>query len=311
MNQIQKINKSPAPLLEVRGLVKHYGGVVAVDNISFHVDPGEVVVIVGPNGSGKTTTIECISSLRKPTSGRVEIGGRLQTGTVQDRSWFGLQMQDSGLPPSLRAREAVDLVSSMYSDPWPTDVLLRRLGLEDQANVNVENLSGGQRRRLDIALALVGRCPLVILDEPTSGVDPEGRSELWAFLQEVVAETNAGVLLSTHDLNEAEDYSDRIIVIRDGHVVADGSLEELLAALGGRWRMKGIRLSPDQVDRALAAGHAVRTGPDSVTVVGERDAMEQLRSSLIAVESGTPAELMVGPARLEDLFTLQAEGVVS
>ncbi len=297
-------------LLDVRGLVKRYGSKTAVDNVSFHVDPGEVVVIVGPNGSGKTTSIECICSLRRPTAGTIEIGGRRQTGSLEDRSWFGLQMQDSGLPPALRVHEAVDLVSSLYGDPWPTSVLLGRLGLEEQSHASVENLSGGQRRRLDIALALVGRCPLVILDEPTSGVDPEGRAELWAFLQEVVHETNAGVLLSTHDLNEAEDYSDRIIVIRDGVVVADGHLDDLLSQLGGRWRMKGIRLSAGQTDRALSASKAVRTGPDSVTVLGERHDMEQLRAALVSLDPDGSAELIVGPARLEDLFTMKTEGVV-
>lgn len=294
------------PALQVEHLVKKYGDFVAVGGISMQVDPGEVVVFVGPNGSGKTSTIECICGLRAPTAGTVLLGGRTRSGSYKDRAWIGLQMQEAGLPPALRVGEAIELVAALYTDPMPTSMLLERLGLSSLVSSKIDTLSGGQKRRLDIALAIVGRSPLLLLDEPTSGIDPEGRSAIWDLLKEIVRETQAGMLISTHDLNEAEDYADRIIVIRNGEIVGDGTVEALVKRAGGTWRLKASGLSDQQSDLISHHRGTTQSSQGSITVLGDRDEVEQLLASIRLIDRDQPSEHKIGPTRLEDLFTLRA-----
>lgn len=291
----------PVPLLEVNGLTKTYGDRVVVDGVTLGVDRGEVVVLVGPNGSGKTTSMECIVGLRPPTGGSVRVLGHNPGGSWRSRRLFGVQLQESGLPSRLRVEEAFVACASLYKRPRSTDDLLDRLALTDHRRSFYERLSGGQKRRVNIGLALVGRPPLVVLDEPTSGVDPEGRVELWGFLREIAAE-GAGILLSTHDLAEAEDYSDRVLAMYQGQLLLSGPVSELIAAHAGEWRLRVT--SPSASTRALVDGHGLlaTSAGDRLVVFGQRDEVLGLRAQIEQGAGTGFQDLIAGPVRLEDLY---------
>ena len=293
-------------VLRVHDLVKEYDGRAVVDAVTFDVRREEVVVLVGPNGSGKTTTIECCAGLRTPTGGTIEVDGVRPTGSLADRARIGLQLQESGLPPAMTVSEALALVASLYRDPLDPAGLISDLGLGAAADARYETLSGGQKRRLDVGLAIIGRPPLVVLDEPTSGVDPEGRAGLWRLVREVVASTGAGVLLTTHDLAEAEDHADRLLVLRDGRVVMAGEPAALLGDAAGDWRLR-VR-TPTSAQLAAVRSSAARhvEGVDGVTAFGGRDEMRRLRDELESIEHRPDGELLLGRTRLEDLFALSA-----
>jgi ABC-2 type transport system ATP-binding protein len=169
-----------APAVTVQHLVKKYGHLVAVDDVSLSIREGEIFGIIGPNGAGKTTTVECISGLRAPDSGSISMYGlspRKDRNKV--REFVGVQLQESALPPRIKVGEAVRLFASFYSNPLDPDPLLESLGINQSVNSSFKSLSGGQKQRLSIALALVGNPRLAILDELTTGLDPEARREIW------------------------------------------------------------------------------------------------------------------------------------
>ncbi|WP_370969815.1 ABC transporter ATP-binding protein [Amycolatopsis sp. cg9] len=215
------------PLIEVTDLRKRYGTRVAVDGVSFTVERGEIFGILGTNGAGKTTTVECLQGLRRADGGTLSVLG-LDPAT--DRAALtrrvGVQLQESQLPAKLRVREALELFASFYPDPADVDVLLGQLDLRDHARSAFGKLSGGQKQRVSIALALVGRPELAILDELTTGLDPHARRETWRLVEGVRA-TGVTVLLVTHFMDEAERLCDRVAIFDAGRVVATGTPTEL------------------------------------------------------------------------------------
>lgn len=210
---------------------------LAVDDVSFSVDAGEIVVIVGPNGSGKTTCMEMVSGLRTPTSGKVMLQSEVVGTKSRGRQAIGVQLQEAGLPTRIRVREAIQAVACLYRDPGPVRDIVQRIGLDDQLSAMVDTLSGGWQRRLDIALACIGKPALLILDEPTSGLDPVARAEIWEFLRELRSDGTA-ILASTHDLTEAEAFADQLIVLDRGKKVLEGSVDDILQQAGGEYRLK-------------------------------------------------------------------------
>ncbi|MCK4177555.1 ABC transporter ATP-binding protein [Aciditerrimonas ferrireducens] len=215
------------PAVSVEGLVVRYGHRTAVDDLSFEARPGEVFAILGPNGAGKTSTVETLEGYRVPTGGRVRVLGldpRADHAALVAR--IGVMLQGGGLYPSLTPRQALWLFAHLYPDPLDPAALLRRLGLKAVARTPVRRLSGGERQRLSLALALVGRPEVLFLDEPTAGVDPEGRLVVRSLVAE---ERDRGccVVLTTHELAEAEHLADRVLILVDGKAAAEGSLEEL------------------------------------------------------------------------------------
>jgi ABC-2 type transport system ATP-binding protein len=173
-------------MIEVEDLNVRYGDVVAVDGVSFSVEDGEIFGLLGPNGAGKTTTVECIGGLRRPSSGRIEVLGldpRRDRDALRDQ--VGIQLQESQLPEKLRVGEALQLFAAFYADPADPDELLAMLDLGDKRAARFESLSGGQRQRLSIALALIGRPRLAILDELTTGLDPQARRDTWALIEKI------------------------------------------------------------------------------------------------------------------------------
>ena len=206
--------------IEDVSLHKRYGQQVAVEDVSLTVEEGEIFAIIGPNGAGKTTTVESIAGLRTPDSGSISVLG---LDPIKDRSEvrerLGVQLQESRFPDAIKVSEALELFSSFYRDPVDWRELMELLGLTAKHNIQYKALSGGQKQRLSVALALVGNPRIAILDELTTGLDPQARRETWALIERV-RDTGVTILLVTHFMDEAERLSDRIAVISGGRVAA-------------------------------------------------------------------------------------------
>jgi ABC-2 type transport system ATP-binding protein len=205
-------------VVSVEHLRVRYGDTLAVDDVSLSIRRGEIFGILGPNGAGKTTTVECIGGLRRPDAGQISILG-LQAGRDRDelRRRVGIQLQTSELPDKLQVGEAMELFSSFYQDSRGVDELLELLGLQDKRRARYAGLSGGQRQRLSIALALIGRPELAILDELTTGLDPTARRETWKLI-ESIRDQGVTVILVTHFMEEAEYLCDRVALLHHGRV---------------------------------------------------------------------------------------------
>ncbi len=216
------------PVIAVRNLRKHFKGSRAVNDVSFSVERGEVFGILGPNGAGKTTTVECITGALKPDGGDITVLG---VNASQDRQVVrervGYQMQASALPASLRVEEALDLYASFYECPMAVADLLDAVGLAPHRNQPFGRLSGGQKQRLSIALALIGMPEIVVLDELTTGVDPEGRREVWQLV-EGFKDQGITFILVSHDLDEIDRLCDRFAIIADGRTRFVGTSDELV-----------------------------------------------------------------------------------
>src|SRR5690348_4737285 len=210
----------PMNVIEVTELRKHYGDRKAVDGVTFSVEEGEIFGILGPNGAGKTTTVESIAGLRRPDSGSISVLG---LDPVRDRdrlrTLVGVQLQESEVPERITVREALDLFAAFYADPADPDRLIGDLGLDDKRKTAYRNLSGGQKQRLSIALALVGKPRIAILDELSTGLDPAARRETWQLI-ESIRDRGVTVLLVTHLTEEAERLADRVAVFANGRVIA-------------------------------------------------------------------------------------------
>lgn len=242
------------PVLEVRNLHKRYGPHVAVDDVSFTVEEGEIFGIIGPNGAGKTTTVESIAGLRTPDSGTISVLG---LDPIDDRAEvrerLGVQLQESSFPDAITVAEALELYSSFYRDPVDWRELMELLGLIEKRDTRYKALSGGQKQRLSIALALVGNPRIAILDELTTGLDPQARRDTWSLIERV-RDTGVTILLVTHFMDEAERLSDRIAVIDGGRVAALDTPEGLIARTSAVQQVR-FRLSRP-LDRSVLTGLA-------------------------------------------------------
>jgi len=213
--------------IEVADLVKTYGSARAVDHVSFSIEEGEVFAFLGPNGAGKTTTIEILEGHRERTSGDVSVlGFDPATGGRAMRDRFGIVLQSSGIDRELSVREVIELYRSAYSRRRPVDEVIGMVGLDEKADDRVSTLSGGQQRRVDLALGLVGDPDLIFLDEPTTGFDPGARRKSWELIENLTG-LGKTVVLTTHYLDEAEHLANRVAVMNDGRVVAVGTPAEL------------------------------------------------------------------------------------
>lgn len=218
--------------IEVHGLRKTYGSTVAVDHIDLEVSEGEILGILGPNGSGKTTTVECIAGLRTPDAGTVQVTG---LDPRHDREKLtrivGVQLQQAGLQPKILVKEALALFASLYDEPLDGLVLAERLGLSSKLDTRYANLSGGQQQRLAIALALIGRPRVALLDELSTGLDPRSRRAVWEVVEEARAE-GATIVLVTHFMEEARHLCDRLALIDGGRIAALDTPEGLVEQTG-------------------------------------------------------------------------------
>jgi ABC-2 type transport system ATP-binding protein len=217
------------PVIEMTDLHKSYGSVRAVNGISLTVERGEVFGVLGPNGAGKTTTVETAAGLRRPDSGTVRVLG-LNPAKDPDsvRQRVGVQLQQAVLPNRMKVNEAMAIFTAAYRVHADPDALLAEWGLTDHRNAGFAKLSGGQKQRLFIALALLGRPEIVVLDELTTGLDPAARRDTWAMVQSL-KERGVTVVLVTHAMDEAEILCDRLVVINSGRIIAEGSPDEVRA----------------------------------------------------------------------------------
>ncbi|MGY1720054.1 ABC transporter ATP-binding protein [Blastococcus sp. SYSU DS0552] len=218
------------PAVEVVDLCRRYGDFEAVRGISFEVHPGEVFALLGVNGAGKTSALEVLEGLARPDGGTVRIlGADPHREPAAVRPHLGVLLQSSGLPGDLTVGETVSTWARTLTSPRPVDEALAQVGMTGRTDVRVRSLSGGERRRLDLALALLGRPRVLVLDEPTTGLDPESRRTVWSLVQEMVRGGTA-VVLTTHHLEEAEELADRIAILRAGRIELDGTPVEITAA---------------------------------------------------------------------------------
>ena len=220
------------PVVELANATKRYGALLAVDNVSLAIGTGEVVAMLGPNGAGKTTSINLMLGLRSPTSGTARLFG-MDPRDLRARSRVGVMLQESGVPGMLRVDEIVRLFCSYYPHPLPPAQAIAMAGLQEKSRTLVKDLSGGQHQRLYLALALCGDPEVLFLDEPTVGMDVEGRRR---FLSEIadLGERGRTIVLTTHYLEEADQLAKRVIVIDHGHVIADSTPAEIKARVAGK-----------------------------------------------------------------------------
>jgi ABC-2 type transport system ATP-binding protein len=227
-NKNKTIMKNTSIVIDVSNLVKRYGDITAVDDISFKVNKGETFGMLGPNGAGKTTTVEIIEGLRQADSGRVSVLD-MDVAKVPSRvkQKIGIQLQAPSLLPLVTVQEILVLFSSFYERSLPVDDILELLALEESRKVLVKNLSGGQQQRLSVAMALINAPDIAFLDEPTTGLDPQARHSLWTVIENMRDEGKT-VFLTTHYMDEAERLCDRVAVIDHGKIIAMGSPRELI-----------------------------------------------------------------------------------
>jgi ABC-2 type transport system ATP-binding protein len=291
------------PIIEVTALHKRYGKQVAVEDVSFTVDPGEIFGIVGPNGAGKTTTVECIAGLRKPDEGSVRVLG---LDPEHDRAEIsqrvGAQLQESELPEKLKVWEALDLYASFYRRPADGARLLESLGLTEKRNTRFGKLSGGQKQRVSIALALIGSPEVAILDELTTGLDPHARRETWDLI-EAIRGRGVTVVLVTHFMEEAERLCDRIAVINSGHIVAIDTPAGLVSRVHSEQRIR-FHLNGPFDERWLTALPEVRdvSRSGSQFVVTGTDNMLSAVVSILARHEIIATDLRMEQANLDDAF---------
>ncbi|MDT7798925.1 MAG: type transport system ATP-binding protein [Actinomycetota bacterium] len=291
------------PVIEVEHLHKRYGEKVAVDDVSFDVERGEIFGILGPNGAGKTTTVECVEGLRVPDGGTLSVLGldpRRDRAELRQR--VGVQLQESRLQDKLRVGELLDLYASFYREPADQGRLLATLGLTEQRNTAYKKLSGGQQQRLSIALALIGSPEVAVLDELTTGLDPQARRDTWDLI-EAVRDQGVTILLVTHFMAEAERLCDRIAVIDAGRVVALDSPAGLVAGVDDEQVVRfrpSAPIDPGALE-ALPEVRRVERHGDRLVVTGGGNVLHAVTSSLarLGVLAG---DLRVEQAGLDDAF---------
>jgi ABC-2 type transport system ATP-binding protein len=293
------------PILQVENLVKRYGDVEAVRGVSFSVEEGEVFGLLGPNGAGKTSTVEVMEGLRVPDGGRISVCGiDPQRNPTELKNEIGATLQSTSLPDKLKVGEALRLFAGFYKRTRNPDDLLRRFGLEEKRNAFYNQLSGGQKQRLALAMALVNDPRVLFLDEPTAGLDPQVRREIYDIIEELKREKKT-IVLTTHYIEEAEKLCDRVAIVDHGKVIATGTPRQLKERSGNTTRIE-VRLAKPALNGVLETLdgvvdvrqladvyvlHCQKTAPAIVALVKH---LEAENNELVSLEIATPS--------LEDVF---------
>ncbi|MEU1725785.1 ABC transporter ATP-binding protein [Nonomuraea sp. NPDC005692] len=289
------MTKSNGIVLDVDGLRMRYGSLDVLHDVTFQARHGEVLALLGPNGAGKTTTIEILEGFRIRSQGRVSVlGADPAHGDEQWRARLGIVLQSWRDHGKWRVREFLAHLGAYYAPyavpgiarPWDPDELIERVGLTEHADKKLKTLSGGQRRRLDVAIGLVGRPEMLFLDEPTTGFDPQARSDFHDLVRDLADARETTVLLTTHDLDEAEKLADRILVLNGGRIVADGTTAELARRIAGedevRWVRDGQRYAEGTPDStAFARELFARHGDEIQELEVHRASLEQTYLALV------------------------------
>ena len=300
---VQPTERATDTVVSVRDLRVRYGTTVAVDGVSLEIRRGEIFGILGPNGAGKTTTVEAIGGLRTPDEGTISVLGldaRRDHDRLRDR--VGIQLQSSELPDKLGVGEALELFAAFYDDPADPDELMAMLGLTEKRDARFAKLSGGQKQRLSIALALIGRPQVAILDELTTGLDPQARRETWRLI-ESVRDTGVTVLLVTHFMEEAERLCDRVALLHHGRIHAIDTPAALASGAQARQQVSFVPSAPldDDALRSLPGVGDIGRQGDRVTVAGTGDLVGILMTEL-ARRRVVPMQTRVHQSSLDDAF---------
>ncbi|GAA1816786.1 ABC transporter ATP-binding protein [Actinomadura chokoriensis] len=291
------------PIIEVNGLRKVYGGRPVVDGVTFAVEEGEIFGILGSNGAGKTTTVECLEGLREPDGGAVRVAGLdPRTDRAELTGILGVQLQESELQEKLTVREALELYSAFYPEPADWRELAERLGITGKLGTRFGKLSGGQKQRLFIALALIGRPRIVVLDELTTGLDPRARRDTWTLIEDVRG-SGVTVVLVTHFMEEAQRLCDRIAVFKQGRVAALDTPAGLIRRSAGGTVLSFTPSRPlDAGDLADLPEAATIERRDGRLTVHGTDATVNAVISLLARSQVTAHQLRITDATLDDAF---------
>jgi ABC-2 type transport system ATP-binding protein len=294
-----------APIIEVHNLTKHYGPVQALRGVSFEVQEGEVFGLLGPNGAGKTSTVEILEGLRPPDGGIVSVCGLdPQMPGAAFKQEIGAVLQATALPDKLRVGEAVSMFASFYKRRRDPAALLKRFGLEEKRNTFYSQLSGGQKQRLALAMSLVNEPRVLFLDEPTAGLDPQVRREIYTIIEELKKERKT-ILLTTHYIEEAEKLCDRVAIVDQGRVIAQGTPRELKQSSAGTTRIE-LRLARPESDSALKQleGVADCRASDGVYVVHSTRVPQTIVSLVKYLEAhgNELSSLDIAAPSLEDVF---------
>jgi ABC-2 type transport system ATP-binding protein len=293
------------PIIQVEDLYKSYGAVEAVRGVSFVVNEGEVFGLLGPNGAGKTSTVEILEGMRTPDRGTARVCGLDPERSGSDfKQTIGAVLQSTALPDKLKVKEALDLFASFYRDRASTDGLLKRFQLEEKRDAFYKELSGGQKQRLALAMALVNNPKVVFLDEPTAGLDPQVRREIYDIIEELRREKKT-VLLTTHYIEEAERLCDRVAIVDHGKIIKTGTPRELKQSSAGTTRIE-VRLARPATEAALRGLDGVsdfRTMGDVYVLYASRapQAIVSLVKHLEADNNELQTMEMYSPS-LEDVF---------
>ena len=300
-----------APVIEARGIVKRYGDVTALGGVDLTVEEGTVLGLLGPNGAGKTTLVRVLTTLLLPDEGTATVAGfDVRTQPQQVRGSVGLAGQFAAVDPLLTGRENIELVGRLYGLPAAEARrravrLLERLSLSDDADRLVRGYSGGMRRRLDLGASLVGEPRILVLDEPTTGLDPQARAAVWDLARELSA-AGVSIVLTTHLLEEAERMADHVVIIDHGRVVAAGSVDELVEASGGSQIV--LRTEPglalgSLLDLLPGGCHVAESAPGRYVVDGPVDTgTTQVVDQWCRDRGVVPLELGLRARSLEDVF---------
>jgi len=290
-------NALSTPILITENLTRKYGSTFAVDKVNITLeDKGNITAILGQNGAGKTTFVHCAMGLTKPSSGRMRIFGH-RPGNMAAKRRTGIMLQDADLPDQLTAREHLTLFSTYYPDPVPVNELLDECEISNFADKLYKNLSGGQKRRVQFAIAILGRPDLIFLDEPTTGLDIEARRVLWRIIRELTS-SGTSVILTTHYLEEADALADRIVVMNEGKIIADAPTPEIRDMVGGAIIQCISGLSIAQIQSMPGVRSVQQSG--RFVEIATLDAALTLRALLAA--DANISDLTVKKPSLEDAF---------
>ena len=285
------------PVVSFENVRKNYGKVRAVDGLTMELRPGETVAFLGPNGAGKSTSLDMLLDLRKPTSGRIRMFGSDPYHAIKNGR-VGAMLQSGGLMPEVTVRELVTLVTGFHPRPEPVEQTLQRAGIAQFADQRVDKLSGGQTQRVRFALAIVGDCDLIVLDEPTTAMDVETRRAFWDNMKVEVAEGKT-LLFATHYLEEADQAADRIIVINKGRLLADGTPAEIKSRAGA----KRISFHLDQIDEPFLLGLPALVNVEIRHDLVQIQSSDSDRTLYAVLDAGyRPRDLEVSSLGLEQAF---------
>jgi ABC-2 type transport system ATP-binding protein len=293
----QGLGATGTPVVSFENVRKTYGKVRAVDGLTMELRAGETVAFLGPNGAGKSTSLDMLLDLRKPTSGRIAMFGSDPYHAIKNGR-VGAMLQSGGLMPEVTVRELVTLVTGFHPRPEPVEQTMRRAGIVQFADQRVDKLSGGQTQRVRFALAIVGNCDLIVLDEPTAAMDVETRRAFWDNMKVEVAEGKT-LLFATHYLEEADQAADRIIVINKGRLLADGTPAEIKARAGA----KRISFHLDRIDEPFLLGLPALVNVEIRHDLVQIQSSDSDRTLYAVLDAGyRPRDLEVSSLGLEQAF---------